>query len=127
MLQQSATWFGYSIWVYRRQSQIRAKDQLVDFLRNGPCVIGLFADSGGPYGMVKPGLPEVARESDSMLVPFAVSSNPVVMMRKPRKYGFPLPFSSMEVFWGRPFEGNKVTVKDCQKALIMQMERSSEG
>jgi lysophospholipid acyltransferase (LPLAT)-like uncharacterized protein len=127
MLQHSTTWFGYSIWVYRRQSSIRAKDQLVDFLRSGPYVVGLFADSGGPYGIIKPGLPEVARESEAMLVPFAVSASPVVMLRWPRKYGFPLPFSSIEVFWGQPFDGSTVTVEDCQKALDMQVKRASEG
>ena len=127
MLQHSTAWFGYSIWVYRRQSSIRAKDQLVDFLRSGRYGVALAADSGGPYGMVKPGLPEVATKSEAILVPVAFRAHPVFMLRWPIKYGFPLPFSSIEVFWGQPFSGSTATVEHCQKALDMQVERASEG
>ncbi len=77
--------------------------------------------------MVKPGLPEVARESEAILVPVALRARPVVMLRWPRKYGFPLPFSSIEVFWGEPFDGSTATLEHCQKALNMQVERASEG
>ena len=127
MLQHSTAWFGYSIWVYRRQSSIRAKDQLVDFLRSGPYVVGLFADSGGPDGIVRPGLPEVARQSEAMLIPFAISARPTVMLTRPKKFSFPLPFSSIEVFWGQPIDGSTASVEHCQKALVMQVERASEG
>ena len=127
MLQHSTEWFGYSIWVYRRQSPVRARDQLIDFLRSGPHVVGLFADSGGPDGIVRPGLPEVARESDAMMVPFAMRARPVVMPRWPKKFGFPLPFSSIETFWGPPLHGSTATVEHCQKALDAQVERASKA
>lgn len=124
MLQYSTAWFGYSIWAYRRKSTVRPKDQLIDFLRSGPYVVGLFADSGGPDGIVKPGLPEVARESEALMIPFAVKARPVVMVPWPKKFGVPLPFSSIEAFWGPPFPGNRATVEYCQKALKVQVERA---
>jgi len=127
ILQNSTAWLGYSIWVYRRQSSIRAKDQLVDFLRSGPYVVGLFADSGGPDGIVRPGLPEVARRSEAMIIPFAISARPAVTLTWPKKFSFPLPFSSIEVFWGLPIDGSKASVEHCKKALDMQVERASEG
>jgi len=125
MLQHSTAWFGYSIWVYRRRSSVRVRDQLIDFLKSGSHGVGLFADSGGPDGIVRPGLPEVARESEAMLVPFALKARPMLMLQWPKKFGFPLPFSSIEVFWGQPFLGSTATVENCQKALDMQVERAS--
>lgn len=127
MLQYSTAWFGYSIWVYRRRSSIRAKDQILDFLRSGPHSVGLFADSGGPDGIVKPGLPEVARKSEAILIPFAMKARPVVMLRRPKKFALPMPFSSIEVFWGHPLEGRTATLEHCQKALDIQVERASSG
>jgi lysophospholipid acyltransferase (LPLAT)-like uncharacterized protein len=127
ILQHSTAWFGYSIWVYRRQSSFRPKDQLVNFLRSGPYVVGLFADSGGSDGIVRPGLPEVARRSEAMLIPFAISARPAVTLTRPKKFSFPLPFSSIEVFWRQPIDGSNVSVEHCQKALDMKVERASEG
>jgi len=127
ILQHSTAWFGYSIWVYRRQSTVRPKDQIVDFLRSGPHVVGLFADSGGPDGIVRPGLPEVARRSEAMLIPFAISARPAVMLALPKKFTFPLPSSSIEVYWGEPIDGNNASVENCQKAIDIQVERASRG
>ena len=127
ILQHSTAWFGYSIWVYRRQSTVRPKDQIVDFLRSGPHVVGLFADSGGPDGIVRPGLPEVARRSEAMLIPFAISARPAVMLALPKKFTFPLPSSSIEVYWGEPIDGNNASVENCQKAIDIQVERASGG
>jgi lysophospholipid acyltransferase (LPLAT)-like uncharacterized protein len=125
ILQHSTAWFGYSILVYRRQSSVRPKDQLVDFLRGEPYVVGLFADSGGPDGIVRPGLPEVARRSEAMLIPFAINARPAVNLTRPKKFCFPLPFSSIEVFWGQPIDSSAASVEHCQKALDMQVERAS--
>jgi lysophospholipid acyltransferase (LPLAT)-like uncharacterized protein len=127
ILQNSTAWFGYSIWVYRRQSTVRPKDQLVDFLRSGPYVVGLFADSGGSDGIVRPSLPEVARRSGAMLIPFGISARPAVNLTWPKKFSFPLPFSSIEVFWGQPIDGSNASVEHYQKALESQVERASEG
>ncbi len=127
ILQNSTAWFGYSIWVYRRQSSVRPKDQIVDFLRSGSHVVGLFADSGGTDGIVRQGLPEVARRSEAMMIPFAISARPAVTLTWPKKYSFPLPFSSIKVYWGEPIDGSNVSVENCQKAIDIQVERASEG
>jgi lysophospholipid acyltransferase (LPLAT)-like uncharacterized protein len=127
ILQHSTAWFGYSIWVYRRRSSVRPKDQLVNFLRSGPYVVGLFADSGGSDGVVRPGLPEVARLSEAMLIPLAIRAQPSITLTWPKKFSFPLPFSSIEVFWGQPIDGGKASVEICQKALNIQEARASAG
>jgi hypothetical protein len=54
-----------------------------------------------------------------MMVPFAVRARPVIMPRWPKKFGFPLPFSSIETFWGPPLHGSTATVEHCQKACAL--------
>jgi lysophospholipid acyltransferase (LPLAT)-like uncharacterized protein len=117
MLQQATAWLGYRLWVYRRNSPIRPKQQIVDMVRARGCNIGLFADAGGPYGRVKPGLPEIAGEADAWLVPLIVRARPVIMVRWPRRYGFPVPFGALRGHHGKPIDGREATVELCQAAL----------
>jgi lysophospholipid acyltransferase (LPLAT)-like uncharacterized protein len=62
-----------------------------------------------------------------MLIPFAISARPAVILTRPKKFSFPLPFSSIEVFWGQPIDGSKASVEHCQKALDVLAERASKG
>jgi lysophospholipid acyltransferase (LPLAT)-like uncharacterized protein len=117
MVQQTSAWFGFRIWVYRRKSPIKPKQQLIDMIRSRRCNIGLFADAGGPYGRVKPGLPEMARATDAWLVPLVVRGRPIVMLKRPWRYGFPLPFCRLVAHWGDPIDGRDATVDACQRAL----------
>jgi len=117
MLQQATAWFGYRLWIYRRHSPVRPKQQIIDMVRARGCNIGLFADAGGPYGHVKPGLPEIARETDAWLVPLVVRARPVIMLRWPRRYGFPVPFGALHACHGAPIDGRETTVAVCQAAL----------
>ncbi len=117
MLQQATAWFGYRLWVYRRHSPVRPKQQIIDMVQARGCNIGLFADAGGPYGRVKPGLPEIARETDAWLVPLVVRARPVIMLRWPRRYGFPVPFGALRAHHGAPLNGREATVEACQAAL----------
>jgi lysophospholipid acyltransferase (LPLAT)-like uncharacterized protein len=117
MLQQATAWFGYRLWVYRRKSPIRPKQQIIDMVHARGCNIGLFADAGGPYGRVKPGLPEIAGETEAWLVPLIVRARPVIMFRWPRRYGFPVPFGALRAYHGEPVDGRDATVDTCQAAL----------
>ena len=117
MLQQATAWFGYRLWVYRRHSPIRPRQQIIDMVRQRGCNIGLFADAGGPYGRVKPGLAEIARETDAWLVPLIVRARPVLMLRWPRRYGFPVPFGTLHAFHGEPIDGRVADSSECQEAL----------
>ena len=106
---------------------MRVKDQLIEFLKNKAHIMGLFADSGGPDGMVKPGLVEVARASGALMIPFSVRALPKLIFPLRKKYTFPLPFSSIEVFWGAPIDGSTITIEQCQEALDLQVERASRS
>jgi len=117
MLQQATAWFGYRLWVYRRHSPIRPKHQIIEMVKARGCNIGLFADAGGPYGRVKPGLPEIARETNAWLVPLIVRGRPAIVLPWPRRFGFPVPFGSLRALRGEPLDGREATVEGCQAAL----------
>ena len=117
-LQQSAAWYGYPIWVYRRRSPIQPKTQLINLLRSERAVIGLFPDAGGPDGQVRPGFLEVARAAEALLVPMAWHARPVLVLRSPRRrYCLPVPFSRILACYGQPIDGVHATSDDCRHAL----------
>ncbi|NIM50673.1 MAG: hypothetical protein GTN62_10010 [Gemmatimonadales bacterium] len=127
MLQQAFRWCGVSIWVYRRQSPIRPKQQIIDLLRSGRGRVALAADAGGPYRRVKPGLPEIAQAADALLVPFVIRGRGVLPLRRPVRYDVPLPFCSLVLYYGAPFDGRDATVAACQRALEDQEGRARQS
>lgn len=117
-LQQSAAWYGFPVWVYRRRSPIQPKAQLIELLKTERPVIGLFPDAGGPDGHVRPGFVDVARASEAFLVPMFWHARPVVVVRSaPRRYCLPVMFSRITAYYGQPIDGAHATVEDCRYAL----------
>ena len=117
MLQRATAWFGFRVWVYRRKSPVRPREQIAQMINQRRCNVGLFADAGGPYGKVKSGLAEIARATDAWLVPVVVHGSPTLRFRWPWRYAFPLPFCSLVGHHGDPIDGSSVTVERCQQAL----------
>jgi hypothetical protein len=125
-LQQTAAWYGFPMWVYRRRSPIQPKTQLTDLLRAERPIIGLFPDSGGPDGQVRPGLVDVARAAEALLVPMAWHARPVLVVRAaPRRYCLPVPFSRIRAYYGQPIDGVHATREDCRQALEALERRRS--
>lgn len=117
-LQQSVAWYGFPIWVYRRRSPIPPKAQIIHLLKAERPVIGVFVDSGGPDGQVRPGFLEVARAAEALLVPMAWHARPVLALRTPRRrYYVPVPFSRITAYHGQPLDGVDATLDDCRDAL----------
>lgn len=117
-LQQSVAWYGFPIWVYRRRSPIPPKAQIIGLLKSERPVIGVFVDSGGPDGHVRPGFLEVARAAEALLVPMAWHARPVLVLRAPRRrYCLPVPFSQITAYYGQPLDGINATADDCRDAL----------
>jgi hypothetical protein len=123
-LQQSASWYGFPVWVYRRRSPIPPKAQIINLLKAERPVIGVFPDSGGPDGQVRPGFLEVARAAEALLVPMAWYARPVLAVRPaPRRYCFPVPFSSVLACYGQPIDGVHATADECRSALELLERR----
>lgn len=122
-LQQTATWFDFPVWAYRRRSPVPPKTQIINFLKAERPVIGVFVDSGGPDGQVRPGFLEVARAAEAVLVPMTWHAKPALVLRSPgRRYCFPAPFARIRAYYGQPIDGVSATPDDCRDALL-ELER----
>jgi hypothetical protein len=125
-LQQSASWYGFHVWVYRRRSPIPPKAQIINLLKAERPVIGVFPDAGGPDGHVRPGFLEVARAAEALLVPMTWHARPVLtVLPAPRRYCLPVPFSSILARYGQPMDGVHATAEDCRSALEALERRAS--
>jgi hypothetical protein len=126
VLQQSAAWYDFPVCVYRRRSPIPPKAQIVNLLKTERPVIGVFPDSGGPDGDIRPGFLEVARAAEALLVPMAWHARPVLAVRPaPRRYCLPVPFSSIRARYGQPIDGVHATADLCRSALEALEQRGS--
>ncbi len=127
-LQRAVAWFGVPVWVYRRNSPVPPRQQIIDFVlaSSEHRILGLITDAGGPYGKAKGGLLEVARATNALLVPIAARSRPVLFFRRPRRYAWPLPFARLEAYYGEPIDGSTATLEQCERAM-MDVDRLAHG
>jgi hypothetical protein len=116
-LHKASTWYGFPVYAYRRNSRVRPKEQLMEFMRNERPVIGLFADAGGPDGQVRQGLVDLAQATESLMIPMAMRTSPELAVGSRQRYFFPLPFSSVTAFHGKPIDGSCITRQQCKDAL----------
>jgi lysophospholipid acyltransferase (LPLAT)-like uncharacterized protein len=123
-LHRSSTWFGFPVWVYRRKSPVRPKQQLIDLLSSSRRVIGLIADAGGSDRELRTGMVEVARATDALLIPMTVVARPVITIAYPKRYALPLPFACLRAYYGDPIAGSAATVTGCRQALD-ELERQA--
>jgi hypothetical protein len=124
-LHQSAAWYGFPVWAYRRRSPIPPKTQIIDLLKAERPIIGIFVDSGGPDGEVRRGFLEVARAAEALLVPLAWHARPVVPLRlSGRRYCLPAPFSRITAYHGQPIDGVTATRDNCRDALLALERRT---
>jgi hypothetical protein len=113
---RSATWMGFDVLVFRRRSPVPPRQQIISVLRATGRDLLMLPDAGGPYGVVKAGLVEIARACGMALQPVSVRSEPAWVVSKRLRHVLPRPFSSIELLRGEPLPSS-ATVEDCQRAL----------
>lgn len=114
---EASAWLGFETFVFRRRSAVSARAQLVDYVRaSGRSIVNL-PDSGGPYGVMKPGILEVARACDALVVPFVVDARPALTVGRALRHVVPLPFARVTLRYAPPRDAAELTVDDCQRAL----------
>jgi lysophospholipid acyltransferase (LPLAT)-like uncharacterized protein len=113
---RSTVWMGFESFVFRRNSNASPREQIAAYIRSTGRPILNLPDSGGPYGVVKPGILEVARACDARLVPFQVTAKPALSVGKKLQHVIPLPYCRIDVRRGVPLSGHS-SVDDCQRAL----------
>ncbi|MGZ3429836.1 MAG: hypothetical protein ACXVCV_24465, partial [Polyangia bacterium] len=101
--------------VFRRRSDVAPRAQLIDYMRRSGRSIVNLPDSGGPYGIMKPGILEVARACDALVVPFVVDAHPALALGRTLRHVVPLPFARVTLRRTAPLAD--ATVDDCQRAL----------
>jgi hypothetical protein len=116
-LHRPSCWYGFPVWVYRRKSTLRPKEQLIEFMREERPIIGVFADAGGPDGQVRQGLVDLAQATESWMVPMSVRTKPGFAVGSRQRYFIPLPFSAVTAFHSAPLDGRCITREQCQAAL----------
>lgn len=112
----SAEWMGFEVFVFRRRSKVPPREQIAQYMRSSRRPILNLPDSGGPYGVVKPGILEVARACDALVVPFVVDAQRAVSIGKTLEHVLPLPFGRFDVRRGPALDGN-ASSGDLQSAL----------
>lgn len=113
---RSSVWMGFESFVFHRRSSVPPREQIARYVRaTGRPILNL-PDSGGPYGVMKPGILEVARACDARIVPFQVTATRALAVGRTMKHVVPLPWCRLEVRRREPLEPD-ATVDDCQRAL----------
>lgn len=113
---RTGVWMGFECFVFRRRSSVPARVQIAEYVRaTGRPILNL-PDSGGPYGVVKPGILEVARACDARLVPFVVTARPALTIGRTLRHVVPLPYCRIHARRGAILDCG-ATVDDCQRAL----------
>jgi hypothetical protein len=112
----SIRWMGFDAFVFHRRSPVSPREQIAGYIRQTGRPILNLPDSGGPYGVFKPGILEVARACGACVVPFQVTASRTVSVGRKLKHLVPLPFGRIEVRRGPTLDGH-ATVEDCQRAL----------
>jgi len=118
LVQGATSTYGMPVWVYRRRSPVPPKTQIIRmFERDRPIATIIAADPGGVPGVVRPGFAEVSRAVEAWLVPMVVRARFRLPVGRPWQYGFPLPFSRVDVHVGDPLDGRVATPESCRDAL----------
>lgn len=124
---RAGVWLGYPLIEFRRRGPDSPRKQLIEHLNRSPGPVAFLPDSGGPYGVVKPGIIEIARETGAKIVPWAVRgrSRAFVFGRRLRQL-VPLPGAELEVLRGRTLRGAEITGSALQAEIDALEERVRE-
>jgi lysophospholipid acyltransferase (LPLAT)-like uncharacterized protein len=114
---EASAWLGFETFVFRRRSAVSARAQLVDYVRSSGRSIVNLPDSGGPYGVMKPGILEVARACDALVVPFVVDARPSLTLGARLRHVVPLPWARVTLRHAAPIAAAAASVDACQRAL----------
>ena len=110
-------WFGTPTLVFRRRAPARPRAQIIEFLRARPHHLLLFPDSGGPYGVIKPGIVEIARALDMHAIPIVLRSDPELRLGARMRHQLPSPFATIELAHGPAIAPAQIDVERLHAAL----------
>ena len=113
---QAPVWLGFDVFAFRLGRARSPRDQIIEYIQTTRRPILNLPDSGGPYGKMKPGILEVARACDAVIVPFVVVAEGAARIGKKMKHVLPMPFARLEARRGALLDAH-ATAADCQREL----------
>lgn len=91
-------WMGQDVFVFSWKHPRSPGEQIATFMQETGRSVLVFADAGGPYGQVKPGLTRLAAAVGAGVQTFAV--RPLARTVRVVGHHVPLPFASVELVLG---------------------------
>jgi lysophospholipid acyltransferase (LPLAT)-like uncharacterized protein len=83
---------------------VSALKGLIDLAKQGPVPVVAVDGPKGPFHKVKPGIFQIAKMLDAVVVPLGFHATRIKIFEKAwNKARLPLPFSKVIVVWGEPF------------------------
>lgn len=114
---ESSVWAGFEVFAYRRRAATPPRAQIVEYLRTSQRSLLMLPDAGGPYGKVKPGVVEIARATEALVLPLSVRLDRAWRLGSSLNHVVPRPGAQARILVGDLLEGATVRVEDCQEAL----------
>ena len=123
---ESSVWLGFDTFVFARRAALSPRQQIAEYLRRTQRSILLLPDSGGPYGVVKPGVVEIATACAASVWPLAIAQTGALELGKKLRHLLPLPGCHLDLRFGAPIPPESVTQQRCQDALDA-LEKATNG
>jgi len=101
---------------------VNALKGLIDIAKSGPTPVIAVDGPKGPYHKVKPGVFQLAKALNAVIVPLGFQSSCTHVFQKSwNKARLPLPFSKVVVSWGEPIEiPNQIDPRDLKLAELLE-------
>ena len=115
--QRAGAFLGSEMLVFDVDSEMSPRAQIAEAMRVHGCDVMIFADSGGPYFVLKPGMLHIAREVGAELVPFVIESRPALRFGKTMRHLVPVPLARLRMVAGPPIDSASASLDACTAAL----------
>jgi hypothetical protein len=114
---ESSVWAGFEVLAYRRRSAVPPRTQIIEYLRSSHRNLLMLPDAGGPYGKAKPGVVEIARAAEALVLPLSAQVDRAWVLGSSLSHVVPKPGARARILVGELLEGSALRVEDCQEAL----------
>lgn len=114
---ESSVWLGFTTFVFTRRGRRPPRQQIIDYIRRSGASILILPDAGGPYGVVKPGIVELAAACGAPVLPLGVHCQGTLRLGRTLRHELPRPGCRLALRAGPLIPAAAVTKERCQAAL----------
>lgn len=114
---ESSAWLGFTTFVFTRRGRRPPRQQIRDYITRTGASILLLPDAGGPYGVVKPGIVELAAACAAPVQPLGVRCQGTLRLGRTLRHELPRPGCRLTLRAGPLLPAAVVTRERCQAEL----------